>query len=35
MVLEKIFKIFKEFAVFTRFWPKYELEMKIKVKSPT
>jgi hypothetical protein len=30
MVLEKIFK---EFAVFTGFWPKYDLEMKVKVKS--
>jgi hypothetical protein len=26
-------KIFKEFAVFTSFWPKYYLEMKVKVKS--
>jgi hypothetical protein len=26
-------KIFKEFAVFTGFWPKYHLEMKVKVKS--
>jgi hypothetical protein len=32
-VLEK--KIFKEFAVFTGFWPKYDLEMKVKVKSRT
>jgi hypothetical protein len=32
-VLEK--KIFKEFAVFIGFWPKYDLEMKVKVKSWT
>jgi hypothetical protein len=31
MVLKK--KFFKEFAVFTGFWPKYDLEMKVKVKS--
>jgi hypothetical protein len=24
----------KKFAVFTGFWPKYDLEMKIKDKSP-
>jgi hypothetical protein len=29
-VLEK--KIFKEIAVFTGFWPEYDLEMKVKVK---
>jgi hypothetical protein len=28
-------KILKIFAVFTGFWPKYDLEMKVKVKSPT
>jgi hypothetical protein len=33
MVLEK--KIFKEFAVFTGFWPKCDLEMKVKVESRT
>jgi hypothetical protein len=32
-VLEK--KIFKEFAVFTGFWPKCDFEMKVKVKSQT
>jgi hypothetical protein len=32
-VLEK--RIFKHFAVFTSFWPKYDLEMKVKVKSRT
>jgi hypothetical protein len=26
-------KIFKEFAVFTGFWPKYDLNMKVNVKS--
>jgi hypothetical protein len=26
---------FKEFAVFTGFWPKYDLEMMIKDKSQT
>jgi hypothetical protein len=31
MVPEK--KIFKEFAVITCFWPKYNHEMKVKVKS--
>jgi hypothetical protein len=30
MVMEKIFK---EFVVFTGFWPKSALEMKVKVKS--
>jgi hypothetical protein len=30
MVLEK--KIIKDFAVFTGFWPKYDLEMMVKVK---
>jgi hypothetical protein len=32
-VLEK--KILKEFAIFTGFWPKYDLEMKVQVKSQT
>jgi hypothetical protein len=33
VVLEK--KIFIEFAVFTGIWPKFDLEMKDKVKSQT
>jgi hypothetical protein len=32
-VLEK--KIFKEIAIFTGFWPKYDLGMNVKVKSRT
>jgi hypothetical protein len=32
MVLKNIFK---EFAVFTGFWPQYDLEMEVKVKFRT
>jgi hypothetical protein len=28
-------RFFKELAVFPGFWPKYDLEMKVKVKSQT